>query len=639
MILDQGAPNALVLVILSQPFVEISNGLFVFGPGSSYLYGGNFESINCLMMRHLSCFFKIALLVALLGVSLNAQGYDFVVGGIYYDYNADGVSVSVSAPMYSWQYKDVVSIPDTVSHDGQSLTVTAIGDSAFWYCSGMTHITMPEGLRNIGDNAFSFCTMLTELSLPSTVTVIGSEAFAGCWNLCSVTVAAGNPVFDSREGCNALIESATGKLLLGCVNTVIPQGVTTIGQSSFAWSKITVVDIPEGVTAIEDYAFDHCDYISQLTLPSTLVTIGYSAFNGAYANLTELRLPDSLISVGGYAFANCNGLEQIDFGHGLQHIGNLAFFGCRGLAEVDLPESLLSIDDGAFMNCTGLTNFHVPASVTSIGSGIFQACENLSSVTVDADNATFDSREGCNAVIETATNTLVAGCAATTIPETVAVLGNGAFMECIGLETIAIPTSVTVIGDHTFEYCYDMDTITLPPQLQSIGRCAFAGCEQLVYMDIPSKVTSIMDSAFYDCPWLEHITLGRELSFIGHNAFDGCNFMTVSCEAMNPPMIAGEDSFWHYGSFSNAMLKVPAPAFERYRDADYWSLFPVIIGDGDLNNDGRVGIDDLTTMINCLLGSEMTSLQNLAADVNHDHRLTMDDLTILINWLLLNHLH
>lgn len=634
------------------------------------------------MMRHLRCFFKIALLVALLGVSLNAQGYDFVVGGIYYDYNDDGVSVSVSAPMYSWQYTDVVSIPDTVSNDGQSLTVTAIGDSAFyncssltgvempatvtvignhafgrdyklervnlpdgvtdigdsafWYCSGLTAITFNEGLRSIGDNAFSFCTVLTNLSLPSTVTAIGSEAFAGCWNLCSVTVAAGNPVFDSREGCNALIESATGKLLLGCVNTVIPQGVTTIGKSSFAWSKITVADIPEGVTAIEDYAFDHCYYISQLTLPSTLVTIGYSAFNGAYENLTELRLPDSLVSVGGYAFANCSGLEHIDFGHGLRHIGNLAFFNCSGLTEVDLPESLLSIYDGAFMRCTGLTNFHVPASVTCIGSGIFQACENLSSVTVDADNATFDSREGCNAVIETATNTLVAGCASTTIPETVAVLGNGAFMECIGLETIAIPTSVTVIGDHTFEYCYDMDTITLPPRLQSIGRCAFAGCERLVYMDIPSKVTSILDSAFYDCPWLEHITLGRELTFIGHNAFDGCNFMTVSSFAMNPPVIAGEDSFWHYGSFSNAMLKVPSPALERYRNADYWSLFPVIIGDGDLNDDGRVSMDDLTTMINCLLGCEMTNQQSLAADVNHDHRLTMDDLTMLINWLLMN---
>ena len=636
-------------------------------------------------MRQFYHFFKIMLLALMLNVSFNAKCYDFELDGIYYSFNDDATTVSVAPPPYNWQYKDVVSIPGTVSHDGESLTVTAIGDSAFyscssltgvempatvtvignyafgrdynlkrvnlpdgvtdigdsafWYCSGLTAITLDEGVRSIGANAFSFCTRLTNLSLPSTVTVIGSEAFAGCWNLASITVDPENPVFNSREGCNALIESATGKLLLGCVNTVIPQGVTTIGQSSFAWSKITVVDIPEGVTAIEDYAFDHCDYISQLMLPSTLVTIGYSAFNGAYANLTELRLPDSLISVGGYAFANCSGLEYIDFGHGLQHIGNLAFFNCSGLTEVDLPESLLSIDGGAFMSCTGLTSFHVPASVTSIGSGIFQACENLLNVTVDVDNATFDSREGCNAVIETATNTLVAGCAATTIPETVTTLGNGAFMECIGLETIAIPTSVTVIGDHTFEYCYDMDTITLPPRLQSIGRCAFAGCEQLVYMTIPNTVTSILDSAFYDCPWLEHITLGRELTYIAHNAFDGCNFMTVSCMAMDPPVIAGEDSFWHYGSFSNAILKVSAPALERYRNADYWSLFPMIIGDGDLNNDGRVGMDDLTAMINCLLGCEMTSELSLAADVNHDYCLTIDDLTMLINWLFLNHRH
>lgn len=513
-------------------------------------------------------------------------------------------------------------------------TIKSIGDDAFMYCSGLTDVTLTDGVERLGARAFSHCTSLMSMSFPASLSFIGAEAFSGCWSLIEIVVDEANPTYDSRGGCNALIESATGTLMLGCQNTVMPQGITAIGPSSFAWSRITAVNIPEGVTTIGDYAFDHCYYITELTLPSTLVSIGYSAFNGAYANLTTLTLPNSLTSLGGYAFACCSGLEHIDFGEGLQEIGDHAFFGCRGLTSLNLPNSLKSIGDDAFMECSGLTSFTLPAGVTHVGCAAFQACENLTRMSVAAGSETFDSREDCNGIIETATNTLVAGCVATVIPNTVTALDNGAFMECIGLSSIVIPPSVTAIGDHTFELCYYMDTIILPPHLQTIGKWAFAGCEKLVYMRIPSSVTMIDEGAFYDCPWLNYITLGRDLTFIGNRAFDGCNFITVACEAMEPPVIAGEDSFWHYGNFSDAMLKVPGPALERYRNADYWKLFPLIVVDGDLNGDGRVGMDDLTAMIGFLLGNEMTSMQLLTGDMNNDFELTMDDLTVLINRLL-----
>ena len=731
-------------------------------------------------MRQFRCYYRMmALLVALI-TALEAMCFDFQADGIYYSINADGATVSVAAPTYSWQYKDAVTIPSGVAYNGATYTVVAIGDKAFYSCtslasvelpatitaiganafgrdynlksvnipdgvttigesafegdrnltsvslgsrlssigenafngcSGLTSImvdedntvydsregcnavveratntlvigcknttipstvtaigkrafawcsapatltipgsvnsigdeaflrcngvatlTLSDGVRDIGAQAFSYCTSLTDLIIPQSVTHIGEEAFAGCWSLSSLRVDEGNPVYDSREGSNTLIETASGRLLMGCNNSFIPQGIVTIGRSSFAWSKVTTVNIPEGVTAIEDYAFDHCYYISELSLPSTLVSIGYSAFNGAY-NLTNLKLPDSLVSIGGYGFACCSGLEQIDFGHGLQYIGNNAFFSC-GMTELELPNSLLSIGDNAFLGCTGLTHINIPASVTHIGCAAFQACENLTRLTVDPASPTFDSRDDCNAVIETATNTLVAGCIATVIPGTVTALDNGAFCECIGLHTIDIPSSVRHIGDHTFDYCYHLDTITLPPHLQSIGKCAFAGCESLTHIMIPNTVTSIGDSAFYDCPGLNYITLGTDLTSIGAMAFYGCNFITVSSKSMTPPVIAGEDSFWHYGSFSNATLKVPGPSINKYQNAEYWSLFPRIIGFGDVDEDGKVSINDVTSLIDILLSGAATSSQMIAADVDSDFQVTISDVTWLIDLLL-----
>lgn len=589
------------------------------------------------MNRFYTCIRTVLPLLLLLGMVLSAWGHDFVVDGIYYNINDDGATVRVTTKnnTQSWMtYVNDVVIPETVDCDGVRYTVTAVEDSAFYGSSRLSSVTFPATISTVGNHAFAFCYSLTGITLPANLLTIGTEAFAGCWGVTDVVVDGNNHVYDSRDSCNAIIETATGTLLLGCKNTVIPSGVTAIGRSAFAWSRITSVIIPSGVTVIDDYAFDHCYYIDELSLPEGLESIGYSAFNGAYANLTSLTLPNSLVSIGDYAFSCCSGLTSIDFGHGVQRIGSNAFFNCSSLTELNLPNSLLSIGREAFLSCTGLTSVAIPASVTHIGMAAFQACENLTQITVDPASETFDSRDRCNAVIETATNTLVAGCVATVIPQTVTALDNGAFRECIGLHTIEIPASVTVIGSNTFDYCYDLDTITLPPHLTTIGNSAFAGCEKLIFMRIPDKVTHIGDSAFYDCPWMNYLTLGRGLEYIGKCAFYGTNLITLSCSAMEPPLIADEDSFWHYGDFSDAILKVPAPALQRYLNAEYWSLFPLIVADGDLTGDGRVNMDDLTAMIGCLVGYGTTSLQYFAADLNNDNRFNMDDLTSLINRLV-----
>ena len=151
---------------------------------------------------------------------------------------------------------------------------------------------------------------------------------------------------------------------------------------------------------------------------------------------------------------------------------------------------------------------------------------------------------------------------------------------------------------------------------------------------IPNTVTSIGDSAFYDCPGLNYITLGTDLTSIGAMAFYGCNFITVSSKSMTPPVIAGEDSFWHYGSFSNATLKVPGPSINKYQNAEYWSLFPRITGFGDVDEDGKVSISDVTFLIDILLRGAATDSQMIAADVNSDFQVSISDVTWLIDLVL-----
>ena len=411
----------------------------------------------------------------------------------------------------------------------------------------------------------------------------------------------------------------------------IPPTVKEIGDSAFYFcSRMTTANLPEGLTAIHDFTFDHCYSLTGIHLPHSLVTIGKNAFYAGCADST-LTIPNSVVSVGEEAFACC-GIKSIDFGNGLKTIGATAFRSCGGLSSLALPPSLENIGDGAFMYCTGLTGIEIPAGVKHIGSGVFQACEKLTRMTVDGRNTTFDAREHCNAIIETATGTLVAGCVATVIPSSVTALGAGAFLECIGLTGITIPPSVTHIGDDAFNYCYDLEEINLPQQLKQIGNYAFAGCEKLVNLTIPDAVSSIGDYAFYDCPWLDYVTLGRSLHYIGKHCFDGCWLTTVTTRSIVPPLMADSTSFMRYGVFSQATLRVPARALAAYRTTDYWNHFPSIIALGDITGDDRTDITDVVSLIDQLLAGNDADIR--IADLTNDGRISIDDVTALIDLIL-----
>ena len=187
-------------------------------------------------------------------------------------------------------------------------------------------------------------------------------------------------------------------------------------------------------------------------------SIGERTFYECSGLTGNLNIPNSVTSIGNSAFLNCYLLSTITIPNSVTSIGSFAFSNCHGLTSIAIPNSVTMIDSYAFDNCDGLSSITIPNSVTSIGEGAFSFCSGLEQIIVELGNMVYDSRENCNAVIETNTNTLVTGCKNTVIPNSVTTIGRRAFSGS-GLASITIPNSVTLIGESAFEGCMDLASV------------------------------------------------------------------------------------------------------------------------------------------------------------------------------------
>lgn len=406
------------------------------------------------------------------------------------------------------------------------------------------NLVLPEGLKKISDNAFSNNNYIKTIYIPSTVTEIGNSIINNN-EIESITISSDNSKYDSRNNCNAIIETATNTLIEGCKNTIIPNGVTRIGVGAFGGcSDLTNITIPDSITNIEMRAFSGCTGLTSITIPDSVIYISIETFrdctsltsvaigNGvtkiydwafnSCTNLTSITIPDSVKSIGSKSFAGCSNLANITIPNSVTSIGDEAFGNCD-FKTINLPEGIISIGSLAFFDCRNLTNVTIPKSVTNISGDVFAYCESLTSINVSDKNTVYDSRNNCNAIIETATNTLIAGCKNTVIPDDVTNIGQNAFEYCKGLTSITIPNSVTSIGDGAFYGCADLIDIMIPDSVANIGNYAFSGCAGLTNIIIPDGVTSIGQSTFENCSGLTNVIIPDSVAKIGYSAFSYCD--------------------------------------------------------------------------------------------------------------------
>ena len=260
--------------------------------------------------------------------------------------------------------------------------VTSIGNYAFYDCRKLASVTIPASVTSIGESAFYDCTGLTSIEIPASVTRIRLGAFAGCTSLASISVTSGNSTYHSDGNC--IIETATNKLIAGCKNSVIPTGVTSIGNYAFSGCEsLTSITIPNSVTSIGYYAFSGCTGLTSITIPNSVTSIGNYAFYDC-DGLASIEIPNSVTSIGQDAFYNCKSLTSIEIPASVTSIGYEVFANCKSLASITIPNGVTSIGVLAFRNCNSLTSIEIPASVTSIGESAFYGCSRLASVTIYA---------------------------------------------------------------------------------------------------------------------------------------------------------------------------------------------------------------------------------------------------------------
>ena len=464
------------------------------------------------------------------------------------------LTISGTGEMDSW-FNDPYLIPTPWGSVGQAITsiiisdgVTNIGAGAFRGCSNLTSVAISNSVTSIEDFAFGWCSGMTSITIPNSVTSIVNGAFRGCAGLTSIVVEKGNTIYDSRDNCNAIIETASNTLVVGCKNTIIPNSVTTIGKYAFnGCSGMTSLEIPYSVTSIENQAFSNCSGLTSVTIPNSVTSIKNGAFGGC-VNLTSI-----VVENGNTIYDsrnNCNaiietasntlvvGCRNTIIPNSVISIGNSAYSGCSNMTSITIPNSITSIGVYAFNGCSGLTSIDIPSSVKSIGGGAFYGCSGLTSIN---------------------------------IPNSVTSIGVSAFSYCSGLTSIEIPNSVTSIENGTFYGCTGLTRITIPNNITSIGNQAFVECSGLTSIEIPNSVKSIGEYAFVDCVSLTSVTIPNSITSIGDYAFALCTGLTsVTCEAIIPPT-CGENVFYEVDK--SIPLYVPAGSVDDYRNASQWSDF------------------------------------------------------------------
>ena len=381
--------------------------------------------------------------------------------------------VSIATRAFSWTQLEHISLPNTLRY---------LDYQAFYVANQLKEIQIPESVVELGEDAITD-SPITEIYIPKGVKVIKGGAINACKGLTTIIVDEKNPRYDSRDNCNAIIETATKALLVG--TKTIPQGIESLGRKSFICLPIESITIPNSVKVIGEGTFEQCYDLKQIDFPVGIEEIQYGAFNMCYG-LKSLYIPKNVKFLDPMSFSYCSNLTSVvvdpdnpvydsrgNCNAIIETATNTLF---EGFNCSTIPDDIVRIAANAFYYCKEIESVTLSKNVSFVEIGAFMGCEKLNSISVVEDNPYLDSRDNCNAIIQTATNTLLFGNHASTIPASVKHIRDWAFWGVFFENTsITIPDGVEAIGSKAF-YIFDNVKLSLPSSIKRLDDDAFFVC-------------------------------------------------------------------------------------------------------------------------------------------------------------------